>query len=608
MKRLLAVIGIVAVLSITYVIFNLPSGKEDVKIVPFSSEDEFREYASNYASGYAAGYPLVETVVSPRVTYIADKGEIGEAKYTGDVLRYSRTNVQVEGIDEPDIVKTDGKKIYISRMFKVYLPEYEPRGGISIVSAFPPENMSVQAEISDYGQLLLYKDVLIVFKYSEIKAYSTETAKELWKAELNGSLVDTRLYDGKVFVVVRDNIIFPSPCPIRPVKVNGEVYTVACSDIYHPTIPVVTDSTYTILIMDPESGKVEKHVSFVGSAGSSVVYMSKNAIYVTYNSFTDPAKLAYLFVKENSDLFPEWVLNKIERLMSYDISNRAKSVEVSVIIDQYLASLSREERLKVENEYWNRWTDFREKHAREIELTYIAKFGLDLKPEGLGKVPGRLLNQFSLDEYEGYLRVATTVGGKENDLYILDSNLDVVGSIQGFGLDERIYSVRFVGDRGYIVTFRQTDPFFVIDLSNPENPRIAGELKIPGFSSYLHPISDTLVLGIGKEGNWVKVSLFDVSDPEKPEEIDRYTLKEYWSDVLNTHHAFLLDKDHEIFFLPAGNGGYVFSYSDGIKLVKAVSGKAERAVYINNYLYIIGADRIVAYDENSWKKVGEVEI
>ncbi len=580
---------------------------EEIKIVPFSSEDEFREYITSHASGYAAGiYPIEYSAVkSPQITSVTIDREKG---VTGDVVRYSQTNVQVEGIDEPDIVKTDGSNLYISRMINIYLPEYEPRGGISIVSAFPPENMSVKTEISDYGQLLLYKNALIVLRFSEIKAYNTETGKKLWEAEMNGSLVGARLYNGKIFVVIRDNVIYPSPCPIRPVEINGKAYTISCTGIYHPTVPTEVDSTYTILAIDPLSGKIEKHTSFVGSTGSSVVYMSKNAIYVTYNSFTDPAKLAYMFVKENPDLFPDWVVNKIERLMDYDISNRAKSVEISVIMDQYLASLSKEERLKVENEYWNRWTEFRERHAREIELTYIAKFGLDLKLESFGKVPGRLLNQFSLDEYEGYLRVATTVGGEENDLYILDSNLDVVGSIQGFGLDERIYSVRFIGEKGYIVTFRQTDPFFIVDLSDPKRPKITGELKIPGFSSYLHPISDTLILGVGKEGNWVKISLFDVSDPENPKEVDRYTLKEYWSDVLNTHHAFLLDKKHEIFFLPAGNGGYIFSYSGGIKLVKAVSGKAVRAVYINDYLYIIGANRIVAYDEKSWEKVGELNL
>ena len=610
MKRLLLVTVLVALILVAFALTRPPESKE-VKIVPFSSEEDFKEYISSCTSSYegsmSLGIAVGRAEIASTQGMTIDKGGTGNVYGggAGEVYRHSTTNVQVEGIDEPDIVKTDGKNIYmVSRIYRLE----KGVGGITAVSAYPPDNMSVRFRINDYGKLLLHGNSLVVLKDYEVRAYSVETGKELWKAELNGSLVDARLYNGKLFIVVRDNVFYPKPCPIRPVRVGDRVYTVECGSVYHPTVPVVVDSTYTVMVFNPSTGKIEKIASFVGSTGSTVVYMSRNAVYITYTSFIDPARLAYMFMKENSDLFPDWVLRKVEKLMDYDISNRAKSVEISVIVERYMSSLGKEERLRLENEYWNRWTEFHKKHARDIEQTYIAKFNLDLRAEGLGKVPGRLLNQFSLDEWAGYLRVATTVGGGENDVYVLDSELNIVGAIQGFGLDERIYAVRFVGDRGYIVTFRQTDPFFVIDLSDPKNPKIAGKLKIPGFSSYLHPINDTLVLGIGREGEWVKISLFDVSDPENPEEVDRYILKEYWSAVLNTHHAFLLDRDHGIFFLPAGNGGYVFTYLGGLKLIKAVSGMAERAVYINDYLYIIGPERIVAYDENSWEKAGEIEI
>ena len=118
------------------------------------------------------------------------------------------------------------------------------------------------------------------------------------------------------------------------------------------------------------------------------------------------------------------------------------------------------------------------------------------------------------------------------------------------GLTERVYSARFIQDKGYVVTFRQTDPFYVLDLSDPASPKLAGELKIPGYSSYLHPITKDKIIGIGKEGQNVKVSLFDASDPANPQEVSKYTLSEYWSDILNTHHAFLMDEKHGVFFLP----------------------------------------------------------
>jgi uncharacterized secreted protein with C-terminal beta-propeller domain len=177
------------------------------------------------------------------------------------------------------------------------------------------------------------------------------------------------------------------------------------------------------------------------------------------------------------------------------------------------------------------------------------------------------------------------------------------------GLTEQIYSVRFIEDKGFIVTFRQTDPFYVLDLSNPEKPELKGQLKIPGYSSYLHPITKDKILGIGKEGSNVKISLFDVSDPEKPTEISKYNLDEYWSDILNTHHAFLLDEKHQIFFLPGGRGGYIFSYKgDKLELKRAVSDiNAKRAIYINDYLYIIGDNKIVVLNELNWEKINALE-
>ncbi len=144
--------------------------------------------------------------------------------------------------------------------------------------------------------------------------------------------------------------------------------------------------------------------------------------------------------------------------------------------------------------------------------------------------------------------------------------------MENLGLAERIYSARFYGDRGYLVTFRQTDPFYVLDLSVPQEPKLKGELKIPGFSSYLEELEDNLVLGVGRENFKVKVSLFDVSDPSNPIELDKYLLDEGWSEVLDNHRAFLKDERHKIFFLPSHKNGYVFSYADKkLKLEKEVS-------------------------------------
>lgn len=578
----------------------------------FTSERELREYIQNARFPRYGFFGVGLMEVGMVRSDVAGFGEKGVAVTPTPVPvptpgRYSGTNVQVVGIDEPDIVKTDGANIYLSNwMYPIrFIPEIGRE--TEIIAAYPPDKLEKLYKIDDSGNLLLFGDVLIVISRDHISAYDVSAKPEkLWKIDLDSHFVSARLYNDSIYLITRKELDYYSPCPIKPLEINGKPLVVECKDIYHPVPPVYADTTYFVMKIDPESGEVEKSISFVGSLGQSVVYMSRNAIYVTYYKTPDQVKLMYDFLKQNRDLVSDEVIERIEKLLDYELSNQAKAVEIQVIIQQYASSLDKDERKKFENELWNRLEEYRKEHKRELEKTQIVKISLDLKAEAIGEVPGRLLNQFSLDEYNGYLRVATTVSDA-NDLYVLDGKMDVAGSILNFGEDERIYSVRFIGDNAYVVTFRETDPFFVMDLSDPRNPKMEGKLKIPGYSSYLHPLKDDLILGIGKEGRNVKISIFDVSNPKKPEEVSKYTLKEYWSDVLQTHHAFLLDPKHEVFFLPASTGGYVFSYKDGLELVRAIDMPTIRALYIDDYLYVIG-QRIVVFDELTWEKVNEIDL
>jgi inhibitor of cysteine peptidase len=289
-----------------------------------------------------------------------------------------------------------------------------------------------------------------------------------------------------------------------------------------------------------------------------------------------------------------------------------------VIMEKYLASIDSDEELRISNELENKMGEYVKENARNLEQTGIVKIGIkDFDVAATGSVPGTPLNQFSLDEYQDNLRVATTISGgmwgsgeSANDVYVMNKNLDILGNVKDLGLTERIYSARFIEDKGYIVTFRQIDPFYVIDLRDPNNPKMAGELKIPGFSSYLHPINKDKILGVGEENGKVKISLFDVTDPSDPKEISKYALDEYYTEVEDNHHAFLMDDKHKVFFLPGGKGGYIFSYdNDELTLKMAVSDvSAQRAVYIDDYMYIVGADKISVIDENKWEKVKEFDL
>ncbi|MCD6550458.1 beta-propeller domain-containing protein [bacterium] len=607
----------------------------------FSSEEEFKSYLqeAEISSFQYLGLGAVRSIAEEK-EILSMPLEIGaEGSFGGEEPeRVSETNVQVAGIDEPDIVKTDGKEIYFSSAREYWrwgwgeemrIP-YWIKGITKVIKAFPPTDLKIEEEIDKIGNLLLSDNILMIFSGDKIYGYDVSNPKspeKKWVIEIEkrNFITGARLYNGKLYLVTKTTINTFRPCPIKPLVIEGAPLEVKCTDIYHPIRPVPVDVTYTAMIVDPRSGKIEKKISFVGSSDSSVVYMSTKGIYVTYSYWGDLIEFfANFFNQECQDIIPDWFISKLNKLSEYDISKAAKMTEFQVLIEKYFSSLSDDERLRIENELTNRLSDYYKKHKRDLERTGIVKIGLkDFEIYASGDVPGKPLNQFSLDEYQNHLRIAITVGERffgmgsigissresANDVYVLDKDLKIVGSVKDLGLRERIYSVRFVEDKGYVVTFRRIDPFYVLDLSDPQKPELKGELKIPGFSSYLHPITKERVLGIGKEGSKVKISLFDVSSPDDPSEADKYILDEYWSDILNTHHAFLLDKKHKIFFMPGSKGGYVFSYNnDELKLQKAVSGiRARRAIYINDYLYIIGDNKITVLNEIDWEKVNELE-
>jgi inhibitor of cysteine peptidase len=249
--------------------------------------------------------------------------------------------------------------------------------------------------------------------------------------------------------------------------------------------------------------------------------------------------------------------------------------------------------------------------------------GRDLTYKAHGKVLGRELNQFSMDENGGYFRIATATwlnGNPESNLYVLDMDLATVGKLKNIAPNETLDSARFIGNRCYLSTsVVLRDPFFVIDVADPADPQILGYLKIPGFTRYLHPYDADHIIGIGKDGNNVKLSLFDVSNVSAPTEIDNYTIEADWSDasVLRDHKAFLFSKDENLLALPiemryytpysAWQGLYAFDITLGSGIVKrgTVSHQeygvsewdttyyVERSCYIEDMLYTVSQRKIV---------------
>lgn len=624
--------------------------KKTITLRKFNSDEEFIDYfrkGQNFLDYNLLKTRTLETpTISPLPSLSEESFQIGGGKKELPE-RFSETNVQVLGVDEPDILKTDGERIYFSSKVvfiprPVILPEedviekelYFPQENkeVKIIKAFPPSELSKLGKIEDSGDLFLIKDknILVVFSERNVSGYDVSEPKnpqKKWKIELeeNVSIVSSRLYNNKIYLITKNYIDPQTPCPIKPIILEEKPIEISCSEVYYPEKFFPTDITFLVTVIDPVSGEIEKKISFLGSSKESVVYMSENNLYITYTFYESFTNFIYQFLKTKcQDIIPNWLTEKLEKLEGYDISQQAKLLEIEQIFEKYLSSLNGDERLRIENELTNRMSDYYKEKMRDFEKSGIIKISLEnFEIVSSVQISGRLLNQFALDEYRENLRVAVTVGERwfgffrwggqrfsANDIYILDKNLNLLGSIKDLGLTERIYSARFVEDKGYLVTFRQIDPFYVLDLSNPQKPELKGELKIPGYSSYLHPISEDKILGIGMENFQVKVSLFDVLDPSQPKEIDKYILKEGWSAILETHHAFLLDKKHQIFFLPAGSNGYIFSYKDDeLKLVRAVSEiYPERAVYIGDYLYIIAKNKIIVLNEINWEKVKELKI
>ncbi|MFT4890858.1 MAG: inhibitor of cysteine peptidase [Halobacteriales archaeon] len=599
---------------------TLPDADDDdgsaaAGLVQFESAAAFEEYVRESRDGMrlylstAGGSRTVEqsaeaaTQTPPQEAGGDDAG--GDGGGAGDA-RVSDTNVQEVGIDEPDVLKTRGSTVFYAKNKR-----YGGHGeDVTILDASDPAAPAPVGEIDETGRMLIAGDHLVIFGRDEIHGYDVSSPAEpekQWERDLDARIQAARLLNGSIFLVLRESVDLDDPCPVEPMEGVAQ----ECTDVYHPERPTDVEATYTTVSIDPDSGDVGDAVSVVGSRQYTATYVSENGVYLTYATSASRANLTMDFLLEQDDLLDDRALERLRELQTYDLSAEATLTEIRVIVRDWLARVDEDEREDLRETLDERRTAYFEERKRDLVETGIVRIDVDegdLAVGAVGSVPGRPLNQFSMDEYEGRLRIATTVAGfgteSENDLYVLDGDLSVVGAVQGMGLDERIYSVRFMDEEAYVVTFRRIDPFHVVDLSNPADPTVQGELKLPGFSSYLHPVAEDRIMGIGEEDGQVKVVLFDVSTPTDPTVADATVLNDRWSAISRTHHAFLQDRKHGIVFIPGREGGYVFGYEDGLDRVATIETEdpARRAMYVGDYLYVFAGDELVVVDETDWSR------
>ncbi len=623
-----------------------------------------REGAASGDDAAAPPEPVAQTP-APASTDVPDAADDGTGGSSGgsESPRASDTNVQVEGIDEPDILKTTSNTLYYSAQQRGPQvrpgddrPDSEDTGGVHLIDADDPAAPEVASELDVSGELLVSDEMLVVFEQDRLIGYDIadrENPEQTWTKELSDRVVTARLHAGTIYLVTADDIDRNEPCPVRPM----EDVSVPCAAVHHPVEPVPVDTTYSVSLIDPADGEVADTASFVGTTdgqhrgpgSQTVVYVSADRVYIAYPKPIDEADVMAEFLLSNqSDRLDAETIDRIEEIQSYDLSPQAKRIEIQRALETWRDSLEPEERREAEQAFRDDREAWMETNKRNIVQTGIVAFniqgvetaGPSVEAGATGSVPGYALNQFSLDEHDDEFRIATTIprvlgGESENDLYVLDDSLNEVGAVQGMGITERIYSVRYVGDEAYVVTFRQIDPFHVVDLSDSANPTVEGELKLPGFSSYLHPLSEDRILGIGEEDRKVKLVVFDVSDPTDPTIEEDRILDARWSGVADNHHAFLLDERHEVFFLPTagpthpprplpedddGGGGdrverppgegYIFSYEDGLTVETTIetTGRPERASYIGDYLYVFDDSSVTVVDEHEWEETTTVTL
>ena len=583
----------------------------EFKMKKIESEAEYKSYLQKAAEKKDFGNQV--SLAQPEAVVSRDAVGAGAPIY-------SQTNVQVVGVDEADTVKTDSKNIYISNnqpilMYEKRIAPYPQQilGKTHVVGVDPLSNVS---SIDVSGQLYLKDGKLVLLANRTLYGYdvtNSKTPKLLWK-----NLLDDGVYLTTSRLVKNDLYLFTkttsSGCVI-PLFRGG--FSITCTDIYRPWTETDVDSVFSVLKLNVQNGEVTSDLSFLGSEASSVVYASTNNAYVTYADNLDfYLVLSEFYQASGKSFLPAESIAKIKTLDSLDISNQAKLTEISVLVENYKKNLSADELMAYESNSQNKMTTYMTEKMDEIYKTAVVKIALkDLKIQGSVIFAGYPLNQFSLDEYNDTFRVATTNGSgmvqtaTESSIYVYDSAMKLAGKVTGLGKGEKIYSVRFIKDLAYVVTFKTTDPFYVVDLSNPKNPVVAGELEIPGYSSYLHPLTENIILGLGREDNKVKLSLFDVSDPENPSELDKYLGNFYWSEALDNHKAFLQKANDSLFFLPGDAGGYVFSYAGKkLDLVKAVAQSGlKRAVYIGDNWFFVSGSEVRKYD-NAWKEISRVTL
>lgn len=525
-------------------------------LVAFDSCEPFLDYVISQAIDLVGPYGLGDPRVYP--VFLEDRAALAAEDTAGadGESSFSGTNVQVLGVDEPDIVKTDGKRIVVlseGRLIVADVTGAEPE----IIGEMTVGEFSVQ-------NLFLSGDTVLMFG-------STWTAYPLFATDAEFA----PNYQAPTLQIIEVDIT-GDPEIVRKMSIDGSFVSGR----------MIGDSVRLVV----SSGPVGFEWSYPKGSG---LRAERRAIEenqeILRNSTEENWIPYYLTTDSEGRVVDEGILFGCDRathpeefsglnmlsVVTIDIADGLDVVDSTGVLANGDTVYASADNLYVATQNWQTWnwrlTDAAGDRVDEV-TTDIHKFDIS-RPDftdyvATGRVQGYLLNQFAMDENEGLLRVASTSqpswwgGGFDTESMITildedDGELVEIGHVDGLGETEQIYSVRFMGDIAYVVTFRQTDPLYTVDLSDPTHPEVVGELKILGYSAYLHPLREGLLLGVGQDATdagrvrGTQVSVFDVSDPSDPVRIDAFTLSEgSSSEAEYNHHAFLYWEETGLVVIP----------------------------------------------------------
>lgn len=577
-----------------YIFGNNSKTKKFIKKALYGSQDDAVEWVVEEETVYT--YGDAETNTNGTAAPGATNGENTSGADT-EADDYSTTTEQVEGVSEADIVKTDGKYIYylIDNELRIFKADGEKSLLVS--------KTELKADVDEvYGDMFLKDDRLILLQPDDytnncnfVSVYIYDISdpakpKEIATSKQEGAYNSSRMVGDYIYLISNSSINIneidkDDPTTFVPVtETNGVCEAVPADSIYRYNQEKYTNRYTVISAFNYKDGTLSDTASLLG--GTDNIYCSQGNIILantTNNSYDDSTEGSY---SQNS--------TTVSRL-----------------------------------------------EIKQGKIEY----------KTTGEVEGELKNQFFIDEHNGYFRFVTTVdeiiltkrkfdntevvvesyeGNSSARLTVLDQNLKKTGEIKDLAKGERVYSVRFMGDIAYFVTFRQTDPLFSADLSDPNNPKILGELKIPGFSEYMYPYGDGLLLGFGRDADEstgitkdLKLSMFNITDPADVTEDDMTTIDGYaYSLALSDHKAMLVSPDKNIIGFAATDNYnsvkyLIYTYTgDGFDRVATLEIEDGynyyamtdvRGLFINDSFYVVSKGALQVYDINTFLQVNRIE-